>query len=297
MKVLTCAAARRRLAAFHDEELAVADQIAVSAHLDWCSECADEFAELRTLQAALRGASPGRAALAEHEDATFETTVLSRMNAEETLSFETQVREMFEDMHLVYAGLGAAVAAMVCVVIMLGMMRVATAEEPDSLAAMMRMLASPPPRVNSPGTNQNPVGLYPDVQMPRPLDALFFATSSGAGTDDTVFTLTAVVTREGRVANLEMLRASRVGRRAIRDATDANDAQRAEDLMGAVSFARFQPANFAGTPVAVNMVWIVAHTTVRGSSPAGTLDLPVRRTIPARKPVATLAPASPPSVV
>ena len=297
MKALTCASARRRLAAFHDEELAVADQIAVSAHLDWCSECADEFAELRTLQAALRGASPGRAALAVHEDATFETTVLSRMNAEETLSFETQVREMFEDMHLVYAGLGAAVAAMVCVVIMLGMMRVATAEEPDSLAAMMRMLASPPPRVNSPGTNQNPVGLYPDVQMPRPLDALFFATSSGAGTDDTVFTLTAVVTREGRVANLEMLRASRVGRRAIRDATDANDAQRAEDLMGAVSFARFQPANFAGTPVAVNMVWIVAHTTVRGSSPAGALDLPVRRTIPARKPVATLVPASPPSVV
>ena len=211
MKALTCAATRRRLAAFHDEELAVADQIAVSAHLDWCSACAEEFAELRTLQAALRGTSPGRVVLADHEDATFEAAVLSRMNAEETLSFDTQVREMFEDMHLVYAGLGAAVAAMVCVVIMLGMMRVATAEEPDSLAAMMRMLASPPPRVDSPGTNQNPVGLYPDVRMPRALDELFFATSSGAGTDDTVFTLTAVVTREGRVANLEMLRASRVG--------------------------------------------------------------------------------------
>ncbi len=279
MKVLTCAATRHRLAAFHDEELTVADQIAVSAHVDWCSECAAEFAELRALQAALRGTSPGRVVLADHQDATFEAAVLSRMDAEETLSFETQVREMFKDMHLVYAGLGAGVAAMVCVVIMLGMMRVATAEEPDSLAAMMRMLASPAPRVDSPGTNQNPVGLYPDVQMPRALDELFFATSSGAGTDDTVFTLTAIVTREGRVANLEMLRASRVGpARAVRDATDANDAQRAEDLMGAVSFARFQPANFAGAPVAVNMVWIVAHTTVRGSSATAALDVPVRRT-------------------
>ncbi len=218
------------------------------------------------------------------------------MKAEETLSFDTQVREMFEDMHLVYAGLGAAVAAMVCVVIMLGMMRVATAEEPDSLTAMMRMLASPPPRVASPGTNQNPVGLYPDVRMPRALDELFFATSSGAGTDDTVFTLTAVVTREGRVANLEMLRASRVGpARAVRDATDASDAQRAEDLMGAVSFARFQPANFAGAPVAVNMVWIVAHTTVRGSSANAALDMPAPR--PVRKPVAALLPPARPAAV
>ena len=292
MKVLTCAATRHRLAAFHDEELTVADQIAVSAHVDWCSECAAEFAELRALQAALRGTSPGRVVLADHEDATFEAAVLSRMDAEETLSFETQVREMFEDMHLVYAGLGAAVAAMVCVVIMLGMMRVATAEEPDSLAAMMRMLASPAPRVDSPGTNQNPVGLYPDVQMPRALDELFFATSSGAGMDDTVFTLTAIVTREGRVANLEMLRASRVGpARAVRDATDANDAQRAEDLMGAVSFARFQPANFAGAPVAVNMVWIVAHTTVRGSRATAALDVPVRRTD--KKPTAALVVPSP----
>ncbi len=289
MKVLTCAAAKRRLAAFHDEELAVPDQIAVSAHLDWCGECAGEFADLRALQAALRGTSPGRTVLANHEDATFEAAVLSRMKAEQTLSFETQVREMFEDMHLVYAGLGAAVAAMVCVVIMLGVMRVAMAEEPDSLAAMMRMLASPAPRVDSPGTNQNPVGLYPDVRMPRALDELFFATSSGAGTDDTVFTLTAVVTREGRVAHLEMLRASRVGGRAVRDATDANDAQRAEDLMGAVSFARFQPANFAGAPVAVNMVWIVAHTTVRGTSAAPALDGPVRRA--GKKTAALLVPA------
>ena len=40
MKPLTCAAARRRLHAFHDGELPVADQIAVEAHIDRCDECA-----------------------------------------------------------------------------------------------------------------------------------------------------------------------------------------------------------------------------------------------------------------
>src|SRR5207244_1589287 len=41
MKTLTCASARRRLQAFHDQELAVADQIAVSSHLGWCDGCAE----------------------------------------------------------------------------------------------------------------------------------------------------------------------------------------------------------------------------------------------------------------
>jgi hypothetical protein len=37
-----------------------------------------------------------------------------------------------------------------------------------------------------------------------------------------------------------------------------------ENLMDAISRARFEPAQKAGLPVAVNMVWLVAHTTVRG---------------------------------
>jgi hypothetical protein len=36
--------------------------------------------------------------------------------------------------------------------------------------------------------------------------------------------------------------------------------------MDAVSRARFEPALFDGSPVAVNMIWLVAHTTVRASN-------------------------------
>lgn len=260
MKAWTCAATRRRLAAFHDEELPVADQIGVSAHLDWCDRCAEEFAELRLIRTTLRAACPGRRVAADHEDVSLRAAVLGRVTAEETMSLQTQVRDMFEDMHLVYAGLGAAVAAALCVVVMLGTMRAATTDDPDSLAAMMRALA--PPVKASPGTNQNPVGIYPDVRMPRALDDLFFA-SSDAGSGDAEFAITAVVTREGRVANLELLRASHVGRTV----SNASDVKRAEVLLDDVSWARFQPASFSGAPVAVNMVWIVAHTTVRGSKP------------------------------
>jgi hypothetical protein len=285
MKVLTCAATRRRLASFHDGELAVADQIAVGAHLEWCGRCAAEFAELRMIRQALRASSRGRTALAAHEDAAFQAAILSRVKAEERMSLQAQVREMFEDMHLVYAGMGAALAAMVCVVVMLGMMRLATAEKPDSLVAMVRLLTSPGKA--SPGSNQNPVGIYPDVTMPRPVvsDDLFFATA-GAGADEAEYALAAVVTREGRVANLELLRATPAGG-AARGSRNKADAKRAEALLGDVSWARFQPASVAGAPIAVNMVWIVAHTTVRGTKAA--LDIPAIQTPPPVKKRAALA--------
>ena len=76
------------------------------------------------------------------------------------------------------------------------------------------------------------------------------------------FTLSAVVTREGRVGNLELLNST--GGRWI-PADDA-EAKAIEELIGRVSRARFdaraaslfEPASMAGLPVAVNMVWLVA---------------------------------------
>jgi anti-sigma factor RsiW len=54
MTPLSCARARRRLQAFHDRELGVSDQIAVSAHLDWCDACANALAELDAVRSALQ---------------------------------------------------------------------------------------------------------------------------------------------------------------------------------------------------------------------------------------------------
>src|SRR5436190_5398272 len=161
MKVLNCTAARRRLHAFHDEELSIDDQIAVSSHLEWCDNCAASFAELRALGSAMRAALPGRDLLSDEEDASLRSAILSRLNAEQRASFTAQLREMFEDMHLVYAGLGATAAACLCLMIMLTMMRFATTERPDSLAAMIKVISSP-------GANLNPMSpLQPGIQMPR----------------------------------------------------------------------------------------------------------------------------------
>ena len=54
MTPLDCRAARRRLQAFHDDELSVSDQIAVNAHLERCRECSLSLRDLRALGAALR---------------------------------------------------------------------------------------------------------------------------------------------------------------------------------------------------------------------------------------------------
>jgi hypothetical protein len=249
MKTITCASARRKLQAYHDRELPVGDEIAVASHLEWCSGCAETFSELQLVSAALREIASGRQPLSREESAGFTAAVVGRMDAEHDQSLLVRVRDMFDDMHLVYAGLGATAATLVCIVIMLGMMRFATSERPDSLAAIVNILANP-------GSNANPVAIDARVQMPRALDG---ALSSSPAQEDAVFALAAVVTREGTIANLEMLRT--LGR------PDASDAKAADALMDAMSRARFEPAQLAGLPVAVNMVWVIAHTTVRGKHP------------------------------
>lgn len=257
MKVLACPAARRRLHAFHDEELPISDQIAVSAHLDWCDECAASFAELRRLRAAIRASLSGRLVLSNEEDASLQGAIVNRAGAEHAVSFSAWLQEASEDMHLVYAGLGAAMAALLCVVVTLGLMRFATIERPDSFAAIVN-------RLESPGSNQNPISVNVAERMPRALDGAF-STTPGVEDGDAVFALAAVVTREGRIENLKLLDP---GHSAV---PGTDEAKAVEDLLGAVSRARFEPASMAGLPVAVNMVWIVAHTTVRATK--GPLDV------------------------
>ncbi len=67
MKTLSCAATRRRLPDFHDGELAVGEQIAVSAHVEWCPRCARALADIREIGAALQRALPGRLTLSQDD--------------------------------------------------------------------------------------------------------------------------------------------------------------------------------------------------------------------------------------
>jgi hypothetical protein len=101
--------------------------------------------------------------------------------------------------------------------------------------------------------------------MPRALDEPVWVTPADI---DTHFTLSTIITREGRVVSPEVLNSA--GGRWI--PSDGAEAKAVEDLIGIVSRARFEPASIlfepsskTGLPVAVNVVWIVAHTTVRAT--------------------------------
>jgi putative zinc finger protein len=262
MKPLTCAAARRRLQAFYDRELGVADQIAVNAHLAWCDRCGAEFEDLRMVGSALQALAPRRALLTQDEAAVFTSTVVSRMQAEDDASLFARLRLMFEDMHLVYAGLGAATATAVCLVIMLGMMRFATTDRPDSLAAVMTVLATP---LECESGND-----ITDASGCRARWSERFARANEWDEQEAVFALEAVVMRQGRLANLAVLRA------APRHAALGGDLQVIEDLLDVVSRSRLDPrlSTRLATPI-----WVYEQTTVRATKPPAALDVP----LPAKK--------------
>jgi hypothetical protein len=273
MKVLTCTAARRRLQAYHDDELTIGEQIEIRAHLEWCDVCVQTLADLQMVRSALRAVSPGRASLMHEEAVSLHSSVVTRVRAERTVSWSARARSLFEDMHFVYAGLGAGAATVTCLMIMLSMMRFATSER-------------------SPGSNQNPVVVDANILLPRALDQTLMTAMAGRGSDEGMYTFSAIVTREGRVVNLEVHPEKTENGDMASDAID----QIAKNLAGVASQARFEPARVAGLPVAVSMVWMVAHTTVRASV-KGPFEVPLmmptakKRRVDLRLPAPTTRPA------
>jgi hypothetical protein len=261
MKLLTCTATRRRLNAFHDRELPISEQIAVSAHLEWCDDCAAALADMRDVGLALQAGSHGRAVMTNEEAAVFTAVIVSRMKAERQASIGTRVQMLFEDMHFIYAGLGATGATLVCIVIMLGMMRFATNERPDSLAAIVTVLATP---------LECEPGVDPSASACHERWTGRFQRANETAEQDAVFTLESMVTRQGRLASLELLRG---GRHAA-----AADAKLVEGLLDVVSRARLElPQNPPLSDLA-RMIWWVEHATVRASSkPPEDLPLPKKR--------------------
>jgi Putative zinc-finger len=247
MTPLTCKVAQRLLEAYHDEELSIGEQIAVGVHLDSCDACTVALADLEALRAGFRQSVSAHLTLTAEEAEIFESSVVSRAEVEAGAAFSVRVRDLFDDMHLVYAGLSAAAATLIFATIMFGTLRLATTVRPDSLGAIVSILSSP-------GSNENPVSNYGRVQLPRVLDVAS-ATRRTVSEDDAVFALAAVVTREGRISGVEFLHA--------RGGKWVGEAGRIEGVMDAVSQARFEPAVSDAGPVAVNMVWLVANTTVR----------------------------------
>jgi hypothetical protein len=256
---LGCETVREMVPAFVDGELAIEEQVAVESHLRWCRTCAAHVEDLQLIGDSIRfGGVNGHSLDDGRELASLQAAVLSRVRAEHEQSFTFQLRSLFDDLHLLWAGLGATTAVVVCLFGTMSVLHAASEERPDSLKGVLQSLANP-------GSDRNPMLLDGRmVQVPRALDDL---PALVAGEDEAVFALAAVVTREGRVANYEVLVSERDNRPGAVDVTS---------LLDRVARSRFAPAErgVARAPVAVNMVWLLARTTVRGTHRALDFEVP-----------------------
>lgn len=247
---LGCETAREMLQPFVDGELPMTDQVALESHLRWCGTCGARVEDLRIIGAALRVGShePGTATVESVALTAIQAEVLARVRAERDQSFGVRFRALFEDMRFMWPALGASAALGVCLLAVLGINSAARAIDPNSMADRLAMLADP-------GSDRNPVPLDSWMLATRPL---INAPDLGAIPDDeATFALAAVVTREGRVANYELLKSEIVG--------TSGGSHELDELLELVTRSRFSPAQtrVGGGPMAVNVVWVVARTTVK----------------------------------
>lgn len=273
MSALTCRETRRLLAPYHDGELPLDQQVAVQSHLRGCPQCREERRRLRDLGMLLRTVGTR----APDEPGRLEGHVFARLHAEQQVSWQGRFNRLFEDMHLVWAAAGATMATVAVVLAVVGLLRLTLQEQPASMSGLITTLSSP-------GSERNPVRVDDYRLLPRfDPDTIVGALLDS---EEGVFALAAVVTRDGKVQNVQLLT---YGGQAIQ-------LERAEvlQLLDAASQARFLPVTSRGSPVAVSMVWLVAHTTVRGTL-ADTLPAlqaprpPVRQPLlPSREPLSEL---------
>jgi hypothetical protein len=245
MRVMSCSRVREDLTAYHDEELPVDQQVLIQSHLNECVACRLEAVALDDVRDALRTAAASLSMHLPSQAGRLTGPVLERVRVERQLSFATQIRSLFDDMHFVWAGLGATVAMAFCIFASAGVLQAASTERPDSLAGIISQLANP-------GSNANPVRLDGYMLAPRPL----LDPTLPVVTGDSEVTFSAVVTREGTIQNLELLEEA-LAHQASPEILLA--------MRDAASRARFAPAQErGGAPVAVSMVWVLSTTTVKG---------------------------------
>jgi hypothetical protein len=315
-RYIGCESAREQLDAFIDQELPVEDQVMVESHLRWCRTCGRRVEDLRLIGSSLRLGSPGQRSpgqcwpgqrwpgqRAVDEDpqalSGIQSGVLMRIRAEREQSFGVRFREMFSDMHLLWPALGATTALLICVTGAFSVLQASTQQQPESLA---EMISSP----SQPGSERNPLrpdnwvrslddALRPYVDENRPAAGISIPRTlddggmfEGIGNGDAVFALSTVVSRDGRIANYEVLSEQSSRRRQKTSRPDQLDA----GLADAVMQSRFAPAQRpGGSKVAVNMVWLIIHTTAE--KPAS--HRVVKSVVELRQPVP--APTSEPAVV
>jgi hypothetical protein len=250
MTLMTCASVRRRLQCYHDRELPVGEMIAVEGHVGGCPPCAGDLKNLQAIGDAMRlAARPGPA-----DDWTgVQPGVISRMRAEQTQSLAARAQRFIDDVHLVWIGLASAAATLVLAGSILSILHTRPNRD-DSLAAWLHVMGAPTGSDLNPATLDGRglhLGPTPVLAPSVPQDGVVFASLENATIpDDVVVPISISVSREGRVNDVQMLDRRTNGREI-------------DALVDGISKGRLEPASYGGAPVAVNLVWLLAHTTVK----------------------------------
>ena len=263
MRSMKCRLARRELAAYRDGELPMDRQLAIRAHLAGCPACLGEMEDVERLGGMLRQASSVRVESMGDTLASVHARVITRVQADPPQRLGRRAARAFDDQgHWLWAVAGASAATLVCLVAVLGVARLSQREVPHSMAAIIGALADP-------GSNRNPMTIDERLLLPRAYPGEIMPAALAER--DAVFALSAVVTREGHVQNLELL-----GRGAMR----AWEAEQVLEVLDLAAQTRFEPARSGGTAVAVNVVWLLAHTTVVGKDRELQVAPVLRRELP-----------------
>jgi hypothetical protein len=283
-RYIGCETARTLLDAFVDGELVVDEQVTVEAHLRWCETCAARVEDAGIIGAAVRLGSPmTRSAVVDDRTmAAMQDDVLSRISAEHDQSFGVRVRAMFEDMHLLWPALGATCAVLICLAGATTVLYATNEEHPDSLAAMISTVSD--------RFEKNPLLLDNTVVIPRGLDD---GPTLDVADDDAMFAFAAVVSTEGRIADSTLLLSQRDVARTNHDRRSHQ--REVDDLLRQVKQSRFEPAQaLSGRKAPVNMVWLIARTTVKGSAREVDAVNAAAPAVPARKHEAVKPPVTEP---
>jgi hypothetical protein len=243
-----CADVREHLEAFYDGELQLEQRVAIQNHLGECVTCSLAAEDLTAMGATLREFAAQVADRTSDEPVRMTARVIERLRVEEQFSLKAQVMGLFQDMHLVWAGLGASMATMICVIGSASVLHAANQQQPGSFANVISILANP-------GSNENPMRLSYEMMVP----GLATATPIEVPEEDAEYALSAVVSREGRVQGVEVLNQSHPPGRAVNAVL-----QEAYRMQFSPAQARGASMGSPDVPVAVRVVWLVTNTTVKG---------------------------------
>lgn len=247
MLTWNCAQVRAELSAFYDEELPVADRIAIADHLEGCPSCRLEADDLELIGNALQATARVEDSAVMPGLSRLQTDILERWNAEERASFERTVLNLFDDPRRASTSVSISVVASLCLAMGAFLLAQSPIRHPESLKAAMTL-----------SSRARTTDIYlPGVEMlPRAnTEAIMPATVMNRHDDEVAFA--ALVTADGYLEDVELIGDAVGGRHGL-----ASHAQLAA-LLNAVATARFEPARAAGAPVSQNVIWLVSHTTVR----------------------------------